>query len=87
MVGQVWRDGTHRQVNVARLLAGVEVVAVDEGLGRRAGVLLGLAGTSDVIDAALVLLAGDGDEIVTCDPDDLAILAAVAGKDVELIAS
>lgn len=86
VVGQVWRGGAHRQANVARLLAGVEIVAVDEDLGRRAGVLLGRTATSDVIDAGVVLLAGDGDEILTSDPDDLAILAAGAGTHVELIA-
>ncbi len=86
VVGQVWRGGAHRQANIARLLAGVEIVAVDEDLGWRAGVLLGRTAISDVIDAGVVLLAGDGDEILTSDPDDLAILAAVTGAHVELIA-
>ncbi len=36
------------------------VIALDEELGRRAGVLLGRAGSSDVVDAAVVLLARDG---------------------------
>lgn len=86
VVGQVWRGGTHRQAGVARLLAGVEVVAVDDSLGRRAGVLLGRTATTDVIDAAVVLLAADDDEILTSDPDDLAVLASVAGTHLELIA-
>lgn len=85
VVGQVWRGGA-RQASVARLLAGVRVVPLDEDLGRRAGALLALTSTSDVIDAAVVLLADDGDEILTSDPRDLAVLAAAAGKDVELIA-
>ncbi len=85
VVGQVWRGGSHRQANLARLLAGAEIVAVDDGLGRRTGMLLGATNTSDVIDAAVVLLAEDGDEIVTSDPGDLAVLAAVTGAHVELI--
>lgn len=86
VVGQVWRGGTGRQANLARLLVGVEVTGLDDSLGRRAGVLLGWTGGSDVIDAAVVLLAFDGDEILTSDPQDLRILAAAAGVHVELIA-
>jgi hypothetical protein len=85
VVGQVWRGGHGRQVIVARLLAGIDVERIDEEAGRRVGVLLGATGTSDVIDAALVLLAGDGDEIFTADPNDLRALATAAGRHVELI--
>ena len=84
VVGQVWRDGA-RQAVMTRLLASVRVVALDEALGRRAGALLARTATSDVIDAALVLLAGDGDEILTSDPRDLAILAAAAHLHVEVL--
>ncbi len=41
IVGQVWRGGSGRQANLARALAGVEAVPLDDALGRRAGVLLG----------------------------------------------
>jgi len=86
IVGQVWRSDRGRQANLARLLAGTEVAFLDETLGRRAGVLLGRAHQSDVIDAALVVLARDGDEILTSDPDDLRILAEVADLHLELVA-
>lgn len=86
VVGQVWRGGTGRQARLALALGGVEVRAVDDDLGRRAGVLLGQAGGSDVIDAAIVLIAEDGDEIYTADPTDLRDLAQAAGRIVELIA-
>lgn len=86
VVGQVWRGGSGHQAPLARLLAGIEVVALDDGLGRRAGLLLGRSGTRDVIDAAVVLLAADGDEILTSDPEDLRALAAAAGTHVELVA-
>lgn len=85
VIGQVWRGGRGRQANLARLLPGVEVRAIDDGLGRQAGVLLGIARRDDVIDAALVLLASDGDDILTSDSGDLADLARAAGKHVELI--
>lgn len=85
VVGQVWRGGTGRQVSLARSLGGVEVRPLDGALGRRAGVLLGLSRQSDVVDAALVLLAGDGDEILTSDPSDLRALARAAGLHVDLV--
>jgi hypothetical protein len=86
VVAQVWRGGCGRQTTVARLLAGVDITAIDEGLGRRAGMLLVRAGRSDVIDATVVCLAMDGDDILTSDPDDLQVLAYAAGIHVELIA-
>jgi hypothetical protein len=39
----------------------------------------------DVIDAALVLLASDGDDIVTSDPEDLEPLARAADRHVEIV--
>lgn len=84
VVGQVWRGGA-RQAVLSRLLAGVHVAPLDEALGRRAGTLLARASTSDVIDAALVLLAGDDDQILTSDPGDLAILASAARADLEIV--
>jgi hypothetical protein len=85
VVGQVWRGGGGRQATLARLLTGLEIEPLDEELGRQAGVLLGAAGRSDVIDAALVLVARDHDEILTSDPQDLIELARAAGVHVELI--
>jgi hypothetical protein len=85
VVGQVWRGGSGRQANLARLLRALDIAAVDASLGRRAGVLLGRAGTSDVVDAALVLLAVDGDSVLTSDPEDISRLAVLAGVDVEVV--
>ena len=84
VVGQVWR-GDARQARVARLLAGSVVVSLDEALGRAAGDLLARSGGRDVIDAAIVLLAADGDEILTSDADDLTALAAASGTHAELV--
>ena len=85
VVGQVWRGGAGRQAPLATALAGVDVRALDDDLGRRAGVLLGRARASDVVDAALVLLSHDGDEIYTSDPLDLEALARAARIFVDLI--
>lgn len=84
VVGQVWRGGGPRQALLSMALDGIEVYPLDDELGRRAGVLLKRAGGSDVIDAALVLLAEDGDEIITSDRNDLAVLTEHANLDVEL---
>jgi hypothetical protein len=85
VVGQVWRGGTGRQAMVARLLAAVDVSALDDQMGRRAGVLLRRARTEDVIDAAVVLLASDGDVILTSDVNDLHPLAAAAAVHVDIV--
>jgi DNA-binding transcriptional MocR family regulator len=47
--------------------------------------LLARSGLADAIDAAVVALAGDGDDILTSDPADLRALAQAAGVHVELI--
>jgi hypothetical protein len=86
IVGQVWRSGSSRQARLAKALTGIRVEALDEALGRRAGSLLARARRSDVIDAALVLLAQDGDIILTSDPEDLEPLAAAADIHVDIIA-
>ena len=84
VIGQVWRGGA-RQASLARLLPGLEVRPLDEVFGKRVGVLLGVARKADVVDAAVVLLADDGDEIYTSDPGDLRVLARAAGRQVDLV--
>ena len=54
-------------------------------MGRAAGALLGVAGTSDVIDAAVVLLASDGDDIITSDADDMTRLASTMDLHIEIL--
>ena len=73
------------QAPLARLLAGVEVAPVDDSLGRRAGMLLARTGMSGAIDATVVCLAADGDDILTSDAGDLRTLAEAADIHVELI--
>lgn len=86
VVAQVWRDGA-RQANLARVLAGVEVRALDRATARRTGELLAATATTDVVDAHVALLAEPDDEVLTTDPEDMdRLLAArrVAARVVEV---
>ena len=87
VVAQVWRDPSGHQALLARALRSIEVRSVDEDLARRAGVLLGRTSTNDAIDATLVLLAADGDDILTSDPEDIARLVAATSRRVRVIAT
>ena len=84
VLGQVWRGGP-RQARVSVALQGIDVRSLDRSLGRAVGELLARTSSSDVIDAAVVLLSVDGDQIVTSDRDDFAGLVTAAGRHVELI--
>jgi hypothetical protein len=55
-------------------------------MGRKAGLLLAKAGTSDPIDATAVLISRNGDQILTSDLQDIQRLAAADGKSVVVIA-
>jgi hypothetical protein len=86
VVAQVWRDRQGRQAGLARLLRAVDVRAISHENGHQAGVLLGLTGTSDPVDATVVLLARPGDRILTSDPSDLTRLASAAGTAAIIVA-
>ncbi len=76
VVGQVWRGGG-RQASLARLLnaRGVLVEPLTNAGARAAGVLCGAAGTADVIDASVVLVARQHRAtVITSDRSDLEIL-------------
>ena len=73
VVGQVWRDG-RRQARLAWLLGSnaIEIETLDDQRARHAGQLCGVRGTSDVIDASVVLCArARGHRIATSDPHDM----------------
>lgn len=86
VVTQVWREPTGRQASLARLLKAVDVKAVDEHLGRQAGVLLGRAGTDDAVDASVVAVSAAGDRIVTSDPADIRQLVSAAERSILVVA-
>ncbi|CAN5800622.1 hypothetical protein BH11MYX3_BH11MYX3_02800 [soil metagenome] len=78
VVAQVWRDG-RRQARLARFLASDEVTVevLDEPRARVAGQLCGIRGTSDVVDASVVISArANRHQVVTSDPRDLLRLDA-----------
>lgn len=73
VIGQVWREG-RRQARLARLLGSdsVEIVELDDYGARAAGQLCGITGTTDVIDATVVLCArARGGRVATSDREDL----------------
>ncbi|HET7542233.1 MAG TPA: PIN domain-containing protein [Polyangiaceae bacterium] len=75
-LGQAWRDG-RTQAILARFVraAEVDVVPLDATLSRACGELLASSGTSDVIDASVVIVARQTrGAIFTTDLDDLARL-------------
>ena len=84
VVAQVWR-GDARQASLARMVKAVDTVPLTEPVALAIGRLLAQAGTSDVVDAALVLTAADGDVIYTSDPGDIAHLAATLGLHVDIV--
>jgi hypothetical protein len=86
VVAQVWRDRQGRQAGLARLQRAVDVRAISHENGQQAGVLLGLTGTADPVDATVVLLARPGDRIFTSDPNDLTRLASAAGNAAVIVA-
>ncbi len=78
VVGQVWRDG-RRQANLARVLTGVGVEPLGADDGKKIGELLGRAGSADVIDAHIALLAAPADVVLTSDPGDIRVLLRARG--------
>ena len=78
VVAQVWRDG-RKQARLARLvgsgLVQVEVLDLPEAQG--CGALCGISGSSDVVDASVVLLARrHRAKVVTSDVKDLSRIDA-----------
>jgi hypothetical protein len=68
-----------RQVQLRRLLRGCEVVTFAEADAHRAGELLAKSRTTDVVDAAVVVLAIErGADIQTGDAEDMRRLTGAA---------
>lgn len=71
VIAQVWRDG-RRQARLARLLTSCEIEPLGDTDARATGQLLGIAGTTDVVDASVAVVARRRRlRVVTCDGDDL----------------
>lgn len=75
-LAQVWRDGS-RLARLSSLLgsASVQILALTPELAKASGALCGRRGTTDVIDASVVLTARRfGGRVVTSDPEDIRLL-------------
>lgn len=73
VVAQIWRGG-RTQANLARVLPGLDVAALDEVVAKRIGELLGATRSSDLVDAHVALLVESGDRVVTSDEPDMTAL-------------
>ena len=79
VVGQAWRDGT-KQARLARFLRTCQIEPTDVQTAKAAGVLCGKAGTSDVVDATVMVTAlAHYAIIVTSDHKDMNDLAEATG--------
>lgn len=88
VIGQAYRDGA-RQARLSQFLNGelADIHPLTADVAKAAGVLCGKAGTADVVDASVVLLAARlGATIATSDPGDIAKLieAMVPAPNVEI---
>lgn len=79
VVGQAWRDGS-KQAQLARFLRTCQIEPTDLQTAKAAGVLCGKAGTSDVVDATVMVTAlAHYAIIVTSDHKDMSKLAEACG--------
>jgi hypothetical protein len=85
VIAEVWRDAGGRQAELARLLKSVDVRAVDQRLGREAGVLLGKSGVTDAVDATVVAIALAGDSVLTSDPLDIGRLVSASRRSIRVV--
>ena len=83
--GQAWTLGTEK-TRLEMALAGIEIKALDETSARQASRLVAATDSSSrLLDAALVLLAADDDEILTASPKRLTHIAQASGLHLELV--
>jgi len=73
VVAQAWRD-PRRQVNLARVLTGIDIAALDDVAAKKVGELLRANGTSDLADAHLALLVQPQEHVLTSDEADIKAL-------------
>ena len=77
-VAQVWRSGS-RQANLARVLTGIDVAAIDMQTGRSVGKVLALSRTADVVDGHLGFIVRSGDTVLTSDTNHIKKILGVRG--------
>jgi predicted nucleic acid-binding protein len=84
VVAQVWRGDSPV---IARVLAGCEVEELTEERAKRVGRLLAASGTTDVVDASVVVgAAARRDAVVTSDRRDIERLIGAMRQQVAIVA-
>ena len=84
VLAQCWR-GAPRQAQLARLLTGCYVEALDDAGARATGTLAARARTTDIVDAGVVAGAlRRGDLIISSDESDLAAIAAAVSRHIDI---
>lgn len=84
VVAQCWR-GTPRQAQLARLLSGCEIEALDDVRARATGTLAGRARTSDIVDACVVEGALRHQHLViSSDEGDLNAIAGSVSRHIDV---
>jgi hypothetical protein len=84
VIAQSWRGGS-RQALLARLLAGCDIEALDDGQARSVGSLAATAATTDIVDAGVVEGAlRRHDLVVSSDEADLQAIATAASRHLEI---
>lgn len=84
VLAQAWRGGP--QPNLSRFLKGCRILPDAEVMGRAAGAACAAAGTTDVVDALVVVTALRlGAAVMTSDPEDLAQIADAMDRRLSMI--
>ncbi len=90
VIAQAWRDGS-RQAILARALTHCDEVPLEGAMARATGLLCGRAGTTDIIDASVALVATARPQtgptaLITSDPTDLRHLLQTLNASVRVVA-
>ncbi len=90
VVAQAWRGGS-RQALLSRALTHCDEVPLEGSLARATGLLCGRAGTADIVDASVALVAAARSQtgptaLITSDPTDLRHLLQTLSASVRLVA-
>ena len=84
VLGQAWRGGSQHQIS--RVLKACEILSDDQRTGRAAGVACAGSGTSDVVDAIVIVTAVRYQaSVVTSNPGDLTRIADSIGVKIRLL--
>jgi hypothetical protein len=90
VIAQAWRDGS-RQALLSRALTHCDEVPLEGSLARATGLLCGRAGTADIVDASVALVAAARAQagptaLITSDSTDLRHLLQTLDTSVRLVA-